>query len=319
VRRSHGLLLAAFALWACQTRLGAPEPVAEASDATRKELAREAVGAYVEQIQRVLALALRLRVAGAGLCGDAVAPILGLHLEQRLPGGGARAYVEALSESLGVDDRVTVVAVAPDSPADRAGVRAGDRVLRVDGKEAKRVRHVFEALRGEPERPPVLALERDGAGLEVTLERVIGCDAEIWLAYSDEITTGRVSGAAQGFVTTGFVRFAADDDELAAAIAHEIAHRAIGGLPGTYPEAELRADALSLEILRRAGRDPAAALRLWERFAVEKPWMIVFEPRSNFLNEPPHGRLAERLLEMPRLLEPSDRAPDLARSRPESR
>ncbi|MFC9299437.1 S41 family peptidase [Streptomyces sp. NPDC057011] len=73
----------------------------------------------------------------------------------------------------GRDGRITVDRVQPDSPAARAGLRAGDRLLSVDGHAVTglAVPDVVSLLRGEAGTPVVLGLSRDGADLTRTLRR----------------------------------------------------------------------------------------------------------------------------------------------------
>ncbi len=63
------------------------------------------------------------------------------------------------------DGRIEIDKVQPDSPAARAGLRAGDRLLSVDGRTVTglRVTEVVALLRGEAGTPVVLRLSRDGA------------------------------------------------------------------------------------------------------------------------------------------------------------
>lgn len=67
---------------------------------------------------------------------------------------------------------VVVKGVVPDSPAERAGIRPGDRVVAVDGQWAGsdlgRVR--FELSVSEANRPVVLVLERQGRRLELEVD-----------------------------------------------------------------------------------------------------------------------------------------------------
>ncbi|MFE2475632.1 S41 family peptidase [Streptomyces sp. NPDC059389] len=71
------------------------------------------------------------------------------------------------------DDRIAVEKVQPGSPADRSGLRAGDRLLSVDGHAVTglRVCDVVALLRGGAGTPVVLHLTRDGADLTETLRR----------------------------------------------------------------------------------------------------------------------------------------------------
>ncbi|MFD7630779.1 S41 family peptidase [Streptomyces sp. NPDC059851] len=72
------------------------------------------------------------------------------------------------------DGRIEIDKVQPGSPADRAGLRAGDRLLSVDGRTVTglRVSEVVALLRGEAGTPVVLRFGRDGAAdLTETLRR----------------------------------------------------------------------------------------------------------------------------------------------------
>ncbi|MBT2481010.1 S41 family peptidase [Streptomyces sp. ISL-94] len=73
----------------------------------------------------------------------------------------------------GGDGRITVDKVQPGSPAARAGLRAGDRLLSVDGHAVTglAVTDVISLLRGEAGTPVVLNLTRGGADLTETLRR----------------------------------------------------------------------------------------------------------------------------------------------------
>ncbi|MFJ3205442.1 S41 family peptidase [Streptomyces sp. NPDC086989] len=71
------------------------------------------------------------------------------------------------------DGRIDVDRVQPHSPAARAGLRAGDRLLNIDGHDVTGlpVSEVVTLLRGDAGTPVVLHLTRDGADLTETLRR----------------------------------------------------------------------------------------------------------------------------------------------------
>ncbi|MFD9537454.1 S41 family peptidase [Streptomyces sp. NPDC060010] len=71
------------------------------------------------------------------------------------------------------DGRIEVDRVQPGSPASRAGLRAGDRLLSVDGKgvTGRSVADVVALLRGEAGTPVVLGLSRAGADFTETVRR----------------------------------------------------------------------------------------------------------------------------------------------------
>ena len=62
------------------------------------------------------------------------------------------------------DGSVKVVRVSDDSPADVAGLQAGDQILRIDGTEVARLETLWKRLwsGGGPEREVTLEIQRDG-------------------------------------------------------------------------------------------------------------------------------------------------------------
>lgn len=62
------------------------------------------------------------------------------------------------------DGSVKVVRVSDDSPADVAGLKAGDQILRIDGTEVARLETLWKRLwsGGLPEREVTLEIQRDG-------------------------------------------------------------------------------------------------------------------------------------------------------------
>jgi S1-C subfamily serine protease len=69
------------------------------------------------------------------------------------------------------DGRVRVVRVSDDSPADVAGLEAGDRILRIDGTAVSALDQLWKALwaGGAPEREIRLDIERGGAVQTLTV------------------------------------------------------------------------------------------------------------------------------------------------------
>jgi len=75
---------------------------------------------------------------------------------------GARRFV-SLAVDLSTDaDGVAVARVAPGSTAARAGLRAGDRILSVDGEDVLAAAQARALFRGPAEVPVVLTIERGG-------------------------------------------------------------------------------------------------------------------------------------------------------------
>jgi S1-C subfamily serine protease len=99
---------------------------------------------------------------------DLVAPILS-ELRER---GRSRASVRAwLGVNCDEDDgEVRVARVNPDSPAEAAGLRRGDRILRIDGVAVKGLAQLWHQLwSGAPERAVALEIRRDGESRSVVV------------------------------------------------------------------------------------------------------------------------------------------------------
>lgn len=63
----------------------------------------------------------------------------------------------------------TIQEVLPGSPAAEAGLRAGDRILGLDGEMNLSVRQIQQRIQDRPGRPVTVEVERDGARLSITM------------------------------------------------------------------------------------------------------------------------------------------------------
>jgi carboxyl-terminal processing protease len=73
------------------------------------------------------------------------------------------------------DDRFTVIAAIDETPAARAGLTAGDRIVAIDRQplDDQKLIDVVQQLRGAPGTPVDLRIERDGVIRDVPLERAV--------------------------------------------------------------------------------------------------------------------------------------------------
>ena len=273
----------------------------DARDAKRDVLAEEAVQLYFERQLRLTRVSAPIRIAGAPLCGDDVAPFIGIVIWRRPKQVSEFAFFEAANRLYGHDPGAIVVAVLLDSPAKRADVRSGDRIVEVNGEPVtemvpwyKLEADFFDRFHGTSGVAPRLSVIRDGARLELTLEPIDACHWEAVLDPDERPYTGRGSHGHMN-ISTGMLRVAASDQELAAAVAHQLGHMIVGRR--AYAKHEAQADRLGLFLLARAGYDPSAAPPLWERLTLDRPWAILFDGWVG-ASEPAHGRMPERMLTM---------------------
>lgn len=128
-------------------------------------------------------------------------------------------------------DGVVIVYVAPNSPAEKAGIKVGDKLNKIDGKEIKNTRqcaHKFRKLK--PGDEITFTVSRKA---EQVLTKPITVGKKPFNAPVNVIDMQSVNAAASPngvYVTYGMLRFTNSDDETAAILAHELAHLKQGHL-----------------------------------------------------------------------------------------
>jgi hypothetical protein len=245
---------------------------------------------------RIATVAYRLAAANAELCADK-APLSGImvhDLAQYTPG-----YREAAANLFGLGQKPAVSAVVRGSPADSAGLRANDVFVAIDGAPIPSeptprkasyddVARILAILDAAMVKGPVrLDILRGGRPLTIMLVARTGCASIIQLVPSRRLNASADGKIVQ--ITTAIAGYAANDDELATVIAHEMAHNALRhrvrldaqgvsrGLFGKFGKnaaairaTEQEADYVGVYLMARAGYRFAAAPRFWERFGRER-------------------------------------------------
>jgi len=205
-------------------------------------------------------------------------------------------------------DVLQVLTVAQHSPADTAGLKQGDAIISVNGKNMpvgkNASKEISEVLKKEFENGKEADfVVRNMEGLQQTLmiKPVEVCDYPLALLNQDE-----VNAFADGnniFVNTGMMDFARTDQELSLVLAHELSHNAmrhidarktnffigllfdilVTGITGVdvgirnaaamaySKEFEAEADYVGLYIMQRAGIPLDNSADFWRRMSVNKP------------------------------------------------
>lgn len=252
-------------------------------------------------MQRLGTVEWRLRAAAADLCPRRSSGI-GITLDD------ADAYPARdrplLRRSLGLDSLPQIAGVAPDSPAQKAGLHEGDELLAIGPvttdairADANPDRLMIDRLDNElaglpPGKEIVLTVRRADLRMQIAVTPIPICAARFILksdgamdAYSDENNLA---------VTAGMVAFTRTDDELALITAHELGH--IAARDGKAPSLsarramEDRADLLGVALAACAGYDVPSAFAFWERFD-KRDW-------RRWLRDPSHRSVPARLARM---------------------
>jgi hypothetical protein len=286
-------LLAALVLAATLTACATPEPVAlvpitsaAIAAPTQSETATR-LGALIDDERRINDVFGRLITSNADLCGPDFVPAFGFKLwsiEDFEP-----AMRAAASEALGLDERLQVYAVGAGLPAAAAGVKPGDILTRVEGRRLEpgasgRLQFSAGVTEGLIKRGNVrFEFERDGKRRKARLNALKSCPFSASLAVADE-----ANAATDGktiFVTTGMLRFARDDRELALVLGHEIAH-AIRRHPqrSARPESSGIGGGLVIDSVVTAAVDVTdAAYATVKSMTGTRPNSILFEMEADYM------------------------------------
>jgi hypothetical protein len=235
------------------------------------------VRALLGQDSAVAAVGYRLATVNVDLCVEDMIES-GLLIETLAQYGAD--YRAAAADVLKLTDRPTVALVVAGSPADRAGIKPGDALIDADGARFARtppdsasgkfaaVDVAMTALDAALADGKVrLTVERAGQPVTIDLIGTPACKARFQL-----LSGNNPDATANGTwvqLSTGMAAFAKTPDDLAAILAHELAHNALGhrrAKAKIQRAQELQADRLMPYLMARAGFDPHAAVALWQRF-----------------------------------------------------
>jgi predicted Zn-dependent protease len=282
----------------------------------------------MDKQNRLYSISYPMLVASGELFPKKVRPAYGFMLHDKDLYGKVlgKEYKEAAVRQ-GIDEHVTVRYVYPESPAELADLRVGDRVLAIneqslDDENAIDAVRIVHKLDYPEERLLELLIEREGQTKKLAIDGVPACKYSVQMVNSDAVNAFASAGGVS--ITTGMIRFCETDKELALVVGHEIAHIALGHLtksvvnsiPGTILDAiililagvdtggafgglsslvfskafEQEADYAGLYILARAAYDVTGAADFFRRMAVEHPGSI----RGNFLAT--HPSMPERFV-----------------------
>lgn len=244
------------------------------------------VAAYrtlVEQDLRLTAVGYRLAAANVAFCGR----------KERNPGWVIHDVAQyqdmrTAFSAFAFTAPVSVAAVVNGGPADHAGVAAGDGLEAIGeesldwGDNAKgqptyeRVMIVKNLLRQQLTGAETLSLDlnRNQKVIRKVVKPAPVCASDFQVDTKNGVDAGANGEVVR--VTYGMMGYVADDDELAAVVAHEFAHNILGhrarlatvkrGKIKAILATEIEADRLSVWLMANAGYDPAAALRFTERY-----------------------------------------------------
>ncbi len=205
---------------------------------------RLVITSSVAEQQRLANIAGPMMRQAVPLCGDRVVGSAGVMVSNLYAWN--REYHDA-ARSLGYSDTLKVVGVVRGSAAERAGLQVGARVVAVDGRAAPVGRTAVAEFITRVATPARVMGQRGPAPMRTQFQLSVVPAQDAGAVAADQLTldvpldTACAFGFAalkddalnawadgkQIFITTAMMRFAANDDELAVVVAHEIAHNAM--------------------------------------------------------------------------------------------
>jgi hypothetical protein len=317
----------------CGAQLKSPQAEAGAIAEERERQREFALTEWMRRQGRVEAVAARVRVANAELCGDDVRPYLGMSVastadfdEEMRP---------AAARVLGADAKPRILRLVPGQPAEQVGLQLREEIVSVDGAPVTSTVQVLARVAAHREGAIRLGVEREGREEFVLVTPLAACDYGV-VAVADDDVNAFADGEDIG-INTGMIRFAENDDELAPVIGHEFAHNALGhrarkttnsligavlgglldvgagilgvGTGGVFSKAgaglmagafskelEGEADYLGLYFASRAGYDAGVAPDFWRRMGIEHPSSV----ESKYLSM--HPSTPERALSLEQVI-----------------
>jgi hypothetical protein len=262
--RSAAIVVCWLSLYGCATPSLPPLDPELVRDSERQALQRT-----WSLRERLFDVSYRLRAGGRGRCGSLLLPDPGLLLGA--PGRFERARAGAspgprIDASPGLD----VLQVVSMSPLARAGVRAGDVLVDLDGRPPTEVSELNEWL-SLSTGPSTLGFRRGAQRYQVRVDIPRICAVQVH--YADDPGLMTFQRKASVAVPYGLLE-TAREDWLAIAVAHQIAHVLIDFASSPVLDREATADRLGLLLAAEAGFDVGTASAFWEWLASENPWRI---------------------------------------------
>ena len=214
--------------------MGCATPMTQIGNVSREQVQAErfkeqqlVIQGMVDDKRRLDDVSYSLLKAAAPLCPDAVTTRLGVSVINR--SSFDDLYLEA-ARSLGYTDTLELETVAKGSGADRAGLRARDRILALNGETLPRgsdAPEQFAARAGRTQSAVVFTYLRDSVVRSVSVPRDPVCDFEVVSSSDPNIAMNAVSIGRRIVVSTSLMHLVADENELATVVGHEIAHSAM--------------------------------------------------------------------------------------------
>ena len=230
--RIVSLLIFALFLSSCATPGSAPPTIADPAIVAeqRKQLAHR-LDRHLAGLKSVQTVGHRVLVASHKFCGEDVGPRFGF---------GAATLKDISKDwrgiaenKLGMGEALSIVYVADNSPASRAGLQVGDKIIAIRSKKAPQgdgaTSAFFDMLADHKgSRALKIMISRQGAAKTFALKPDFGCRYPI--QFGDGSEPDAFTDGNKIYISRGLLKVATSQEELAFVVAHELAHITRGHL-----------------------------------------------------------------------------------------
>jgi hypothetical protein len=264
-----------------------------------------ALSLLLDRQSRTWRVATQLQTSGAELCSEDARYAFGFFaIDSEI----FKPDYREVAPDIGLKSGVRIWEVLPDFQSAAARLKKGDKIVEIDGRPVSDFSSFEEVMKGPWEKGELAMKLIRGSNdeISVSLDGLPACDYRAAVIEKDIINA--FADGKNVFITTGMIRFAESDHELAIVLGHEFAHNALGhvrqmqaqsiagmlvdlailifggvdtgGLFSQFgrlaysQEFEADADYMGLYFTARAGYDIQIAPTLWRRLAVEHPGSI---------------------------------------------
>jgi len=261
------ILAGSLALAGCSGTAASEAPVSHEADISEAEVSfSDVLAQYQDLNTRLETIAAPLLLANSALCPKTERSLgLTVHTITDYP----ENLQPVAQHLLGVSNRLSIRTVRTGSPADEAGLKAGDTFIRIAGNYMPRggtVQRFYAAVTEVPFQKDTVSLtvSRGQERIETFVKPETICGYPVNVYFSEEIN-GHTDGE-QVLITSQLMRTVPDNVNLALIIAHEMGHAIAGHVDEDKSKAlELKADRMALVLMERAGYDINAAISYWQR------------------------------------------------------
>jgi len=268
----------------------------------QQELQLRRVIEYQRRVERIGAPLLK---AALPFCEQSTTGYLGLKVDNisAWPSDQRRLAKKVLQ----LDEALKVIDVTPGAAAEKAGIRTGDMLLSVNGQVTiggpGAVEDYRRLMQQGVNAPVEFVLLRSGERVNLRVQPEPACNYPLQVKMSNAINA--YADGRNVVITSGLIRFAESDAEIAMVLAHEIAHNGMQhieskesnasvagvldiafaaaygvnthglfaqmGSQAFSKEFEQEADYVGLYIMARAGISMDGVGDFWRRMAAESP------------------------------------------------